>query len=209
MIDIHTHILYGVDDGSKSIDDSLAMIRECINQGVKTIVLTPHYNRNMETIEKNFAILKDKAEVNLFLMPEIFYEEDLDDYYDSLPKINGYILLEFGEASDILDALRDLSIDGKKIILAHAERYGLTLDDLLEIKKYGVLIQVNASKVIKKKGKELLDNGIVDFVASDMHNLNKRTSFMLKAYQFVEKKYGKEYASKLFMENAKDFLKIL
>ena len=122
-----------------------------------------------------------------------------------------FILAEFNffKPVDIVDAVFELSHRGYKVIVAHFERYPYAdLDDAIDIKANGGLIQVNAASIIGKNGfkskamvKKLFERGLVDFVASDIHANRKNN--LLKAYGIIKKKYGEEVAKEVFENNAK------
>ena len=223
MIDIHSHILPAVDDGCADIDQSLTLIREEYRQGITDIVLTPHYRAEYlpkrEKIEKQFALLKQTVNdkgiaVNLYLGQEIFVFDGIVNAIKSgkLFTMNGgrYVLLEFStrQERDIAEAVYTFVSAGFIPIVAHIERYFYAdIAAAKEIRELGGLIQVNASSLChkfgayKKKATALVKAGLVDFVASDVHF--KRRNYMLKAYNVVVKKFGRETADKLFTENAK------
>ncbi len=221
MTDIHTHIISNVDDGSKSLDVSLKLITQEIENGVTNIICTPHLNSsnlsNIEVIKQSFDDLKSRVDlVNLYLGSEILY-------YDGLKKdlINGklltlnnskYVLIEFSTKFEmpISDIVYDLSIIGYKPIVAHIERYTyLKESDLFSIKKNGGLIQINAKnferKTYKKKIKFLLKNDLVDFIASDCHDDVERSVDFSYCKKYVLKKYKHLY-HKLFDEEP-EFIK--
>lgn len=229
MIDIHTHILPNVDDGSNSLATSLAMLQKSETAGVTDIVLTPHlrffYNKTpaelKDAYEHFVAFAKSHdVNVNLFLGQEIF----VDRHWKKLFASDGFlkmansncILLEFDyfDPIDISEIVYELITRGFKPIIAHVERYRyLTFDDICDIKSIGGLIQVNASSVVgeearkfKKLMKSLFKNGLVDFIASDIHD--KRKYLLSEAYEFVSKKFGKETAATVFEINAKEYLGI-
>ena len=226
MIDIHSHILPAVDDGCKDIDQSLALIKEEINQGITDIVLTPHYRAEYllrrAKIEKRFASLTQAVQdsgitVNLYLGQEIFVFDGMISAIHSgkLFTINGskYVLVEFAtkEEHDITDTVYTLVGAGFVPIIAHIERYYYAdMEMAKEIKELGGLIQINASSLCrrfgayKKKATAFIKEGFVDFVASDVHF--KRRNRMVQAYNAVVKKFGRETADKLFTENAEKIL---
>ena len=227
MIDIHTHILPEVDDGSFSLDNSLAMISECVKQGTTDIILTPHYRKEYKLgakeLKERFSTFKDCVEksglaVNLYLGQEIFIEKDYKEIFSSnafLPMNDGkHILIEFGYDCkwDITEVVYELTRLGYTPIIAHIERYiNYDLSVAYEVKDLGGLIQVNAEslvgvqkRVFGKKVKELLKNGLVDFIASDVHF--NRKNLLAKAQKWVSKKYGKECAQKIFIDNAKEII---
>ena len=227
MVDIHTHILPSVDDGSKSVQSSLDMVKQSINQGVTSIILTPHYRDeyklDKQLITDNFENFKAKVEenglkVNLYLGQEIYIEPNYKRQIKNGKFLtladSKHILIEFDytgyiDASEIVYEIIRL---GYKPILAHAERYdGISLKDVVEIKELGGFIQINASSLvdikigkIHRKAMQLLKYGLVDFVASDVHEYRKNS--LQKANKYVEKKFGKYVSDKLFFINAKDII---
>lgn len=227
MIDIHTHILPEVDDGSPNLDCSIAMINECVKQGVTDIILTPHYRReyklDKEQLKEKFDYFKDCVSksgilVNLYLGQEIFIEKDYKSIFcdHTVLTINGgkYILIEFefDGKRDITEVVYELIRMGYIPIIAHIERYiNYDVSVANEIKDLGGLIQINAEslvgkqkKVFGKKVKQLLKYDLVDFVASDVHC--NRENFLLKAQTLVKKKYGEERAQRIFIDNAKKII---
>lgn len=222
MIDIHSHILHSVDDGSRNLEQSLAMLKEEENQGVTDVVLTPHYRVDYlpksDDIRLKFDELKKCAEqsgisVNLYFGQEIFSFEGVEDALKDgkVLTMNGskYVLVEFSpkRVYDIPETVYMLVKNGYIPIVAHIGRYFYAnIETAREIKELGGLIQINASSICgssayKRKAFALIRAGLVDFVASDVHY--NRKNYMLKAYKKVEKKFGKETADKLFTENAK------
>lgn len=229
MIDIHTHIIPEVDDGSRNLETSLSMLVEAENQGIQAVICTPHYrkpyNKTPAVIREKFEELKAAAaekgiNVKLFLGQEIYCKAG---EYKSLIKsgevltMNGgkFVLLEFDFDNyiDIADVVYEVKAMGFIPIVAHIERYSyMTDEEVYEIKKVGGLIQVNADSVIggggramKKTVKKLFREGFVDFVASDVHS--GRDNNFKKAYEYVLKKYGEDAAVVTFNENAKRIIK--
>ena len=226
MIDIHSHVLFGVDDGAKDVKESLAMIREYIDQGVKSIFCTPHVNSSVtistrEEQKKKFEKLKKETinnSLNLYFGAEIYISFRLPeiDYSKYTMGDSNFLLVEFStySISQIIYHLYNLIKKGYKIIIAHVERYEyLTNEDLIELKRMGAYLQVNASSVIIKKSqrisktiKFLLKNNLIDFIASDAHNLSSRKIRLDETYKFIKKRYGNVYADKVFYSNQKKFL---
>lgn len=227
MIDIHSHIIPNVDDGSTSMDASINLLRDAINEGITDIICTPHFRKMMfETSLTEIKIQFDKLvkeanlrklDVNLYLGQEIYLRRPnaLREYNKSnyLMTINNtnWLLLEFSYTNDIdiSEVVYNAKLDGYNSIIAHIERYRyVDINQAIEIKNSGALIQVNASSIngkygfaTKRKVMKFIKNGLVDFVASDIHCT--RENGMAKAYNKVEKKFGIEVANKLFKENAK------
>ncbi len=212
MIDIHTHIL-PVDDGAKDFNDSLELINQEIKEGIKTVVLTPHMNylyNDVDKIKEAYEILKaHNLNINLLLGSEIRYYDNMvsDLNKGLLLTINNtkYVLVEFSlkNKDNITDGIYELIVSGYKPIVAHIERYSyLTKEEIIEIKRMGALIQVNAKSFEKKDYKKvlhfLLKNNYVDFVASDCHDVVYRNVDFNFAKEIVKKKYPNLY-TKLFL----------
>ncbi len=212
MIDIHTHIL-PVDDGAKDFNDSLELINQEIKEGIKTVVLTPHMNylyNDVDKIKEAYEILKShNLNINLLLGSEIRYYDNMvsDLNKGLLLTINNtkYVLVEFSlkNKDNITDGIYELIVSGYKPIVAHIERYSyLTKEEIIEIKRMGALIQVNAKSFEKKDYKKvlhfLLKNNYVDFVASDCHDVVYRNVDFNFAKEIVKKKYPNLY-TKLFL----------
>ncbi|MCQ2387477.1 MAG: hypothetical protein MJ066_03410 [Clostridia bacterium] len=222
MIDIHTHILPQVDDGSPDMDKSMEMLKVEEAEGVTDIVLTPHlrreYNTSLDELKSAFDRLvkekeKNKIKVNLYLGQEVFYfHKAYDCVGKNIMTINNgkYILLEFHYTSycDISEVAFEFIQKGYIPIIAHAERYRyLRLEDVEEIKDMGGLISVNAESIIASSGrikkfvKICLKNNFIDVVTSDNHY--GKEICLEKARKFIKKKYGEKRAQELFEINPK------
>ena len=197
MFDIHTHILPYIDDGSSSLEESIEMIEDSINQGIKDIILTPHFdiyqekcNHNIDYFEEfqNFKkeVEKRNIEVNLYLGNEIYYTPKVYKYLKEkkiFPLGNtNKVLIEFSftnEIKNIEDIIYEFKIEGYEVIIAHVERYNYANYKLIKSwKEKGALIQVNASsfyETLKQKrlAKKLLKNNLIDYIASDTHSFRK------------------------------------
>lgn len=228
MIDIHSHLLPNVDDGSESLETSLDILKKQEAIGVTKVILTPHYKSSTnsytqpELIEK-FNKFKDVVKQNginveLFLGQEVYCNSKI---YSSIKDgevltINNtkYILVEFHyfNDTDIADYVYNLITLGYVPIIAHIERYTyLDWNTIFDLKQMGALIQVNAASIIGKNGrrvqKYLLDamgRGLIDFVASDTHT--KRQTELDKAYKKICKTLGKDIAELVLQENAENLL---
>ena len=224
MIDIHSHILFGVDDGCETIEDSIKMIENSIKAGVTDLFLTPHfsirrnYTVSYKIIEDRFIVLqkevlKRELKIKLYLGSEI--DEDTDT---CLFKTNGlfhtlnntkYILIDFGSRkAHIDDICYELIVKGYKPIIAHPERYFYIkgIDEVKKWKKTGALIHINASSLfvggkVKKQAILLLKNKLVDIISSDTHRSKKTINHLSKAFLYIEKKYGKKEAVRMFIDN--------
>lgn len=228
FIDIHNHLLPGVDDGPKSIEQSINMLRIAYAEGIRTIIATPHYQEGRYMVSK-VALEQKLTEVitaakkagipmDIFLGCEIYYSHECVRLLKEkvIPTMAGtkYVLVEFMPLADsryIKNALQEILLEGFRPILAHIERYeALTKDyafieDLLDL---GVYTQVNAASLTGESGKslrlvtkKLLKNNMVQFVATDAHNEMKRVPKIKKCYEILRKKYGEVYAGELLREN--------
>lgn len=209
MIDIHTHILPNVDDGSSDFDTSCKLLELELENGVNKVICTPHQNYlnlNKELLIEKFNEFKNKInlDIELYLGSEIYYYKGFlnDLVNDKLLTLNNskYILIEFSTSqnTDIIDIVYSIRLKGYIPIIAHIERYSyLNNEDYLKIKKEGALIQINASSFnysnTKKIIKYLLKNNLVDFVASDCHDLNRRSVDFFKIKKYIYKKYKEQY----------------
>lgn len=227
MIDLHSHVLPMVDDGSESLNHSLDMVKTAISQGVKELVLTPHYrgvfNLSKKELEEKFndfkaQVQKENLPINLSLGQEIYVDNDtkkdlIDNKFLTINQTK-YVLLEFNytQDNDIAEYVYEFSRLGYKPIIAHVERYTyLTIYDIAEIKSMGALIQINAESLVgkgnfanKRLVKKLIKNDLVDIVSNDMHW--GREYLMAKAYKCVCKKFSKDIADNLFIVNPQKVL---
>ncbi|MGN1373586.1 MAG: tyrosine-protein phosphatase [Candidatus Coproplasma sp.] len=215
MIDIHSHILWGVDDGADSESTSKALLSQYVEQGVDCVICTPHQNKMMrrtETLRCEFARFQEMAKdypISFYLGAEILYYEGMakDIAKGELLTLGGtdYVLVEFPvscSGEDVCDAVYELTIAKYKPIVAHIERYvNLTKSDFSDVSEAGALIQINASSFnhnsTLKTANHLLKKGLVDFIASDCHDAHRRNVDFTTAKEFVKKKFPKQY-DKLF-----------
>lgn len=233
LIEMHCHIIPGIDDGSQDVETSLQMIARLQEQGAEKIVLTPHYYSNEISLD-DFLRQRDKAFNKLMaalppgsptLIPAA--EVYISDYLmnnDSLKEIcignTNYALIEHSFSSPfddkVYDRLTNLYCDfGVRPILAHIERYKAlmdgkyTLDDYIEM---GCLTQVNissfaeGSRHIRKKLFKLLESGRIHFIGSDCHNLTNRLPEYEEGVQAIQKKLGDAPVRQL-IHNANRLLK--
>lgn len=225
MIDIHTHLLPGLDDGSSDLEESLTMLKAMAENGVTDLFLTSHvaprrgFLNDKLTLQEAFLSFKEQAKaipVNLYLGSEIDQEKDLESLLEVSPTMNetSFVMIDFGMRKvDIEDIVYELKIKGYKVIIAHPERYFYTsYEDLVHLKKQGVFFQVSAPHLVKEGSKEaqkkalrLLKEDLIDFIGSDTHHTGNE-DVMARAYKVVQKKKDEETAQKLFYENAKKHL---
>lgn len=228
MIDIHSHILPGIDDGAQTIEDSIKMAKAAVNEGITTIIATPHHKNNQFTNLKS-SILTKVNDLNTVLKQENIpltvlpgqevriYGEVLEDYYkEEILTLNHtkYLFIEFPSSSVPRYAERllyELQTEGIIPIIVHPERNKELQEkpDLLyQFVKNGALTQVTASSVagyfgknVKKFSEQLIEHNLTHFVASDAHNVHNRGFKMVEALDTIEENFGVDYIY-LFKENA-------
>jgi protein-tyrosine phosphatase len=221
MIDIHSHILAGVDDGASSVSESEEMLSQAGKAGIKTIIATPHYREELfagSDVESRFADLKDKAEISGITLLK-GYEIKIQDFQAQMPAdftgltLNGtrYVLLElpFEKVPKYtLNYIYELQLKKYIPVLAHPERCKKLVKDsdlFLELIGSGCLLQVDAASIIgvngksaKRFAKNIIKKGYASYVASDAHNPKGYSYWYVKAYGKVQRWIGKEKARVLF-----------
>lgn len=225
MIDIHSHVLFGLDDGAPTLEDSLAMVRMASEHGTTDLVATPHSNLNYkfdpEQIAERIAQVREAAGGALRLYTGCDFHLSFDNIQDSIehPRkytINQqrYLLVEFSEllifknTEDIFARLRDA---GMIPIVTHPERNGLLRQRIENIAKWvdqGARMQVTAQSLTGGFGRraqefsrELLDRRLVHVIASDGHDCERRPPVMDEAHAYLQKKYGDALAEALCITN--------
>lgn len=220
MIDIHSHILPNIDDGSNSVDESLKMLRELSSQGVDTIVATPHFYANHNSVEEfltnreeSFNTLKPKLDSSL---PNVLLGAEVK-YYEGISRLKGLdklkiensklLLLEMSMrkwSEYTLRELFELSSRGDlTIVLAHIERYlrFQSKDTISKLVERGIYIQSNASFFIdfytRHKALKMLNNNEIHFIGSDCHDLIKRPPEISFAIDYIRRKNGERFVSKM------------
>lgn len=171
LIDIHSHIIFGVDDGPQTIEESRSLLMDAYNQGVRTIVATSHRRIGMfetpeDTIEKNFKSVQKlskevASDLTVLYGAEIYYSSELMDKLEKkiIPSINGssYVLIEFSQNAklwEIKTGLTNILRMGFIPVIAHVERYQSFENNenyLKELIHMGCYVQINSSSVLKAK----------------------------------------------------------
>ncbi|KUP04308.1 tyrosine protein phosphatase [Bacillus coahuilensis m2-6] len=228
MIDIHSHILPGIDDGAKTIEDSLDMARVAAREGIRSIIATPHHQNGqwnnerdrilLKVEEVNQAIVKEGIDVKILPGQEVrLYGELLGDLAQgTLQTLNSssYLFIEFPSSSVPRYAkqmLFDLQLQGITPVIVHPERNAELIErpsKLYDFVNNGALTQVTAASVAGAFGKkiqkfsfDLVKANLTHFVASDAHNTTTRGFKMSEAFDLIEKKFGPD-AVYFFKENA-------
>lgn len=197
QIDLHSHLIPGIDDGSKSMEDSLNMLQRFVALGYKKVITTPHimsdyYRNNPEIILGGLEEVRKAVKAhNIPIEIEAAAEYYMDEYFTEL--IHKKEILTFGdqhvlfelsfseEPPRVNDTIFHLITEGYKPIMAHVERYPYyvgKMDTLKNFKDRGCALQLNINSLsghygphIKKWAQEVIDSGIVDVVGSDCHHL--------------------------------------
>lgn len=230
FIDLHTHVLPGVDDGAEDMTQALQLLRAAWNHGTRALILTPHYRgkykkNTPQELKEAVAWLREMAdqelpEMELYLGQEIAYETDAPEamHQGRVLSLNDsqYVLLEFRTnslRSQIINGAAETIRCGFVPIVAHVERYDIARrePDLIEELLYmGALLQLNADSVlglngfgIKRFCHKLLKQEKAHFIASDAHDPVRRPPILRECFLHVHKKYGQGYSVRLFSENAR------
>jgi protein-tyrosine phosphatase len=232
-IDLHCHILPYVDDGAMTKEDSDALLDMFMDQEVSTICCTPHLRKDMfetsdEDVKKQLTRLKRRAkakdlDVKFFLTRE-YHADAL--FLEHLKKRDllclgedKTILIEFSHThtkENIRNCVKRIKKFGYSPLIAHLERYPALYNDLEYVEKLiglGAKVQVNAGSILGREGRrqalwarKLLKADLVHVVASDAHDTQYRPPELEKCSQYLEKKFGAEYANRLLYENPKKIL---
>lgn len=215
MIDIHSHIINDIDDGSKSEEMTIKMLKIAEQSGTSDIVATPHfmrgrfevtYNQVVKRVENLKKIAKENfININIYSGQEIYYNEKILEYYNEgiIGTINNtkYMLIEFPilefDIQNAINVLYELQIRGVVPIIAHPERYKQFIKNSSQINlliKEGMLFQVNAGSIngdfgrdVKKTAIKYLNNNIYSFIGSDAHRDKGRNTDIKNLIKTLEK----------------------
>lgn len=232
MIDIHSHILPGMDDGAEDSYDALEMARMAVASGVTAMVATPHcnfpgvydnyYDKDyIETFRRLERFLEDEnIPLKIYTGMEVFVTPDVPELIEKgkLLTINGgrYMLVEFAfdeEPTYVQDMLQKIADMKLCPVIAHPERYEFLQDNpklAYQWKEQGYLLQANKGSFVGRFGRRvrnmayrLIDDNLLSVIASDCHSQYRRTPHMLDAYDELTKDYSYKRLKKLFEENPK------
>ena len=229
MLDIHTHFLPKMDDGAKSLEESISMLRDSFSQGVEICVATPQCfihgyaditdfidKRNKKYSELKEELEKDKSQYPAIkLGAEVYLDNDISKYEDVKSLCIGdssYMLIELPhhiKSALLSEWIYNLSLKKIKPIIAHIERYGNWEEIIRELGDEKIMYQVSASRFLSFAGRRFIrrfykynDKFIV---ASDMHNMSSRKCNMREAYEKALKRYG-DSADNMFRNTAKKII---
>ncbi len=231
LIDVHSHILPGIDDGSEDLEESKSMLELAYNQGIRTIIATPHYRRgqNIDELKRLTGLLRQEAKK---LDPEfgIFLGQELMDSEDTLEELlqgkaltmaeSRYVLIEFYPGvsyNRLCQRLRQLQMAGFIPIVAHAERYACLRESgqerLEELIEAGNRIQMNyrslSGSLLDKRTRwcrRQVQKGNVHLLGTDMHNTGSRAPETEESIKWMEKHCTRRQLYRLIRKNAESIL---
>ncbi len=233
MVDLHSHIIYDVDDGSKSIEESIDIIKEASEKGITDMVATPHYMKGAmvstpETINEKLNILREKLKeenvrINIYSGHEIYVDstifEDLENKKINTIEGTGYLLIELPlsqELNNLEDIIFELHIKGYNVILAHPERYRFVQKDIHSLDKLinsDVLLQMNISSLIGRYGTEakqaaeaLLKASMIHVLGTDVHHKNSINLQINEGIEIIKKLVTTNIYNDLLINNGKKIL---
>lgn len=229
MIDIHTHILPGLDDGCKNLDETLEVLTQYKKQGVSKVVATPHFGMGRESIRCFIERRNRVAEQiptgdgfpKIILGAEVYYTGIDFSRYEDIEKLcigNGpYMLIETNPTrlgNDIVDCFKRLMFERGIIpILAHVERYyfiGNNKSIIRKLSSEGTILQMNTELFLnflsRNKAMRILQSEKVELIGSDCHNISNRPPNIKKAFELISHKLGNEIVSRM-NEKATEIIK--
>ncbi|HVS62093.1 MAG TPA: CpsB/CapC family capsule biosynthesis tyrosine phosphatase [Thermoanaerobaculia bacterium] len=229
MIDLHSHVIPGVDDGARDLGEAVAMCRMAIADGCTSAFATPHlrhpswWNGDRSELERRLASVRAHVGPSLELHPggEIRADANLLDEVDRLPSgsllsLGGsrYLLIELdrsGMGPDPLPLVHELVLDRWRPILAHPEHFPWLMTDpslLTQLADAGALFQITAMSLLGGFGprperwcRKLIGDGLAHFVASDAHDTVRRPPGLSAARERISSLWGRELARHLTVEN--------
>ncbi len=228
FVDLHSHILPGVDDGSRNIEETIRMLGIAYAEGITTIIATPHYMAGAKNIpaEQLRSLCNEvqkeamKINPNMRILPgnEIYYSESVLEAIKAGEALtladSRYILVEFSPREAFNNMFRGLSgmiSAGYLPIVAHIERYGCLHRNRTKVEELinlGCYLQMNGSSLIgglldsnAKYHRKLVDQGLIHFLGSDCHDDKVRVPMMARAWKQLHKKCDEEVLNRIFNEN--------
>ncbi|MEG0962445.1 MAG: CpsB/CapC family capsule biosynthesis tyrosine phosphatase [Lachnospiraceae bacterium] len=228
FIDIHSHCLCSLDDGAHNIEETKIMLKEAYQQGIRTIITTPHFHHHRghaskAEIDLTLDIVQEAIQellpgMKLYTGNELYYTSKLPELLQQ-EKVytmaeSQYVLIEFSpkeEFAGIRNGLYEIQGEGYWPILAHVERYECfqkNFQQMEMIYDMGIYLQVNANSITnghswgtKQFIKRLLKEDMIHFIATDAHDAKERKPEIAECINFLEKKCGKGSAERYFTQH--------
>ena len=231
MVDIHSHIINEIDDGSKSIDMTINMLKKSEQSGTTDIIATPHFMRGrfeveykevIEKVEELKKIVKENnIDINIYAGQEVYYSKNLLEYYNDkiIGTINNtkYMLIELPmlefNIDEVINTIYELQIRGIVPIIAHPERYKQFIKKpsmINSLIKEGMLFQMNTGSIVGDFGKDVkktaakyLEHNVYSFIGSDAHRDRGRDTDISEALNILELPQKKEFINngKVMLQN--------
>lgn len=232
MVDVHSHIIWDIDDGAKSKDMTMNMLEIAIENGTRKIIATPHFytgvwehshnevDNKVKEIKK--IIEENSMNIDIYSGQEVYYSEKIVNYYNRglIRTINNsrYMLIELPinmfDVLKVIDNLYEIQLKGIVPIIAHPERYNVFINKPKIINKFiesGFLFQLNSGsleglfgKNVKKTANIFLENKIYSLIGSDAHRDKKRDTNLSRGISIIEKR-NREYIN-IFINNGESVI---
>lgn len=226
MIDLHCHILPGVDDGPDQFEEAIEMLKIACSEGTRSIVATPHIHHPdgyqqpvcaKHLVERLNAYARNEfLEIKVFLGAEYYISQDFKSYLVDIKNFtinnSNYVMIEFDaqvELELMLEACADITRMGLVPIIAHVERYRAIHDHPIcmeQLRSVGALFQMSSNAIFDDHeqmiwGLKCIGTGLIDFIASDGHRMNCRKPLMDRAYKRLLDQFGPKTALRLMTQN--------
>lgn len=232
VVDVHSHMLPAVDDGARTFEISKQMIKLAYEEGTRHLFLTPHgayleeedalVTEKMEEIRE--WISSENMDLKIYPGAEIYVDPEDDEDIDSIPEklengiyptLNGtkYVLIEFYlggfELDEVVPAVKAIIGAGYTPVIAHAERYGSSFDDLCYLSSLGCKLQMNICDLYRDVENDinqmthiLLKEKMFDFIGTDAHGIDRRPPILKEYIDFLYRNYDKDYVDGILYKNA-------
>lgn len=201
IVDMHSHVLPGIDDGAQNPQESIVLIKKMMELGIKKIIATPHimidyYRNEPESINAALAVLKaeltaQNIDIDISAAAEHYFDETFEKRITDrrvMTMGDNHVLFELSfinQPPNVIAIIQKMKDMGYQPILAHPERYGyMSIEQMQSIRSWGCDLQLNTisltgyyGKHVQKKAEEMVDAQIVDFISSDMHHPRHAAAF--------------------------------
>lgn len=230
--DIHCHILPGLDDGARTMEETMAVLEEAKRQGISRMIVTPHYHPGRyqvtaEQIHETLAEVQKEAArrqlgIRLYPGQECYYYSELTEQLNAGKVLtmagSRFVLVEFEPGcpySQLTMGLQELQQNGYTPILAHFERYRCLRDTgrLEELKKRGIFLQMNMDQLLendhlfrKNIWRQIITDGFVDYLGSDCHGTHFRPLQLEKSIEWIEKNISPPMQRRILKSNVRNIL---